>query len=79
MLSPTAISKLENGKLSNLPGGIYLRSMVRSYARLVGLDPEEAVRDLIIAYPEAAAQPAGKDETSAQDVPSAARRILQGS
>jgi len=78
-LSPTSIKKLENGKLSGLPGGIYLRSMVRIYAKLVGLDPEEAVRDLVIAYPEAAAQPAETEPGSAQNVPSGARRILQGS
>jgi cytoskeletal protein RodZ len=77
-LSPIAITKLENGKLSSLPGGIYLRSMVRAYAKLVGLDADEAVRDLVIAFPEAAAQPEVPSEQE-REVPSGARRLFQGS
>jgi cytoskeleton protein RodZ len=77
-LSPYAIGKLENGKLSALPGGIYLRATVRAYARFVGLDPEDAVRDLVIAYPAASAQPTEESTVQAQ-VPSGAKRILQGS
>jgi len=77
-LSPIAIKRLENGKLSGLPGGIYLRSMVRVYAKLVGLDADDAIRNLLIAYPEAA--PAREENpATAPHVPSGARRVLQGS
>ncbi len=77
-LSPMVIKRLENGKLSGLPGGIYLRAMVRAYAKLVGLDPEDTVRDLLIAYPEAAPARAEVPSTE-QRVPAGAKRILQGS
>jgi cytoskeleton protein RodZ len=77
-LSPYALGKLENGKLSALPGGIYLRATVRAYAKIVGLDPEEAVRDLLIAYPAASNQPS-EDTSPTPHVPSGARRIFQGS
>ena len=77
-LSPFAINKLENGKLKALPGGIYLRSTVRAYAKVVGLDPEETVRDLIIAYPDAAPARTDTGPEPVQHVPSGARRLLQG-
>jgi cytoskeleton protein RodZ len=78
-LSPSSISKLENGKLAGLPGGIYLRATVRSYAKMVGLDPEEAVRNLVDAYPAAAPEPAETVPQPLATVPPGARRVLQGS
>ena len=37
---------LERGDLNRLPGGIYRRAIVRQYAKAVGLDEQEALRDL---------------------------------
>ena len=38
------LEALEEGRLSTLPGQAYALAFVRSYARALGLDPEETVR-----------------------------------
>lgn len=50
-LSMGALEALERDDISRLPGGIYTRGFVRSYAIEVGLDPEQAVRDFIVQFP----------------------------
>ena len=85
-LSPIAIKKLESGSFSSLPGGIYLRSMVRAYAKLVELDPEDVVQQLTTAHPEATAE-SGEDLTrhsspivkASLSVTKGARRLIFGS
>ena len=42
-ISVAALEALEKGDLEELPGGIFTRSFVRSYASEVGLDPDETV------------------------------------
>ncbi len=42
-----ALEALERNDISKLPGGIFSRGFVRSYAVEVGLDPEETVREFI--------------------------------
>jgi hypothetical protein len=51
-LSMIALEALERGDMSKLPGGIFSRGFVRSYASAVGLDQEEVVRELIENYPD---------------------------
>ncbi|MBP1605439.1 MAG: cytoskeletal protein RodZ [Acidobacteria bacterium] len=46
------LDAIETEQVHKLPGGIFARSFVRAYAREVGLDPEEAVRDFLRAHPE---------------------------
>jgi cytoskeletal protein RodZ len=46
------LEALERGKVSRLPGGIYRRSIVRSYAREIGLDPEATLRDFLKQWPD---------------------------
>jgi len=46
------LDALENDKPSRLPGGIFSRSFVRSFANAVGLDPEEALADFQRAFPD---------------------------
>ena len=46
-ISVAALEALERNDISKLPGGIFSRSFVRSYAAEVGLDPDEAVREFI--------------------------------
>jgi cytoskeleton protein RodZ len=50
-ISVAALGALERGDVSRLPGGIFSRAFVRSYAVEVGLDPEEAVRDFAAQFP----------------------------
>lgn len=42
-----ALEALERNDISRLPGGIFSRGFVRSYAIEVGLDPEETVREFV--------------------------------
>jgi len=43
---------LERNDISKLPGGIFSRAFVRSYAQEVGLDPDETVREFLAAFDE---------------------------
>jgi cytoskeleton protein RodZ len=50
-ISPAALEALERNDISSLPGGIFSRAIVRSYAIEVGLDPERTVHDFIELFP----------------------------
>lgn len=51
-ISVVALEALERNEISRLPGGIFSRAFVRSYAIEVGLDPEQTVRDFLVQFPE---------------------------
>jgi cytoskeletal protein RodZ len=53
------LEALERNDFSRLPGGIFGRAFVRSYAIEVGLDPEATVQEFIELLP----QPAGAGQT----------------
>jgi len=46
-ISVAALEALERNDMSKLPGGIFSRAFVRSYAIEVGLDPDETVREFL--------------------------------
>jgi cytoskeleton protein RodZ len=46
-ISAAALEALERNDISKLPGGIFSRAFVRSYALEVGLDPDETVREFL--------------------------------
>ena len=46
-ISAAALEALERNDISKLPGGIFSRAFVRSYAIEVGLDPDETVREFL--------------------------------
>ena len=46
-----ALDALEENDVARLPGGIFLRGFVRSYAAAVGLNPEQTVRDFVAQLP----------------------------
>ena len=46
-ISVGALEALERNDVSKLPGGIFSRAFVRSYASEVGLDPDETVREFL--------------------------------
>jgi cytoskeletal protein RodZ len=57
-ISVAALEALERNDISKLPGGIFSRSFVRSYAHEVGLDPDETVREFLERFqPSAAPSP----------------------
>jgi cytoskeletal protein RodZ len=57
-ISVAALEALERNDVSRLPGGIFSRAFVRSYAIEVGLDPEETVREFLERFHGEAARPA---------------------
>jgi len=48
--SVAALEALERNDPSRLPGGIFARAFVRSYAAEVGLDPEATVREFVEGF-----------------------------
>jgi cytoskeleton protein RodZ len=46
-ISVAALEALERNDVSKLPGGIFSRAFVKSYAAEVGLDPDETVREFL--------------------------------
>jgi transcriptional regulator with XRE-family HTH domain len=51
-IAESALESLERNDISRLPGGIFSRAFVRSYAEEIGLDAEEAVRDFLAQFPD---------------------------
>jgi cytoskeleton protein RodZ len=47
------IELLERDCLNQLPEGIYRRSIVKSVAREVGMDPDQILKDFVAAHPDA--------------------------
>lgn len=58
-ISVAALEALERDDISRLPGGIFSRAFVRSYAVEVGLDPETTIHEFIAQFPNDAAVTAG--------------------
>jgi len=56
-ISVAALEALERNDISRLPGGIFSRSFVRSYALEVGLDPDDTIEQFVAQFPEAAPAP----------------------
>ena len=50
-ISVSALEALERNDISRLPGGIFSRAFVRSYAIEIGLDPEQTVREFLVQFP----------------------------
>ncbi len=71
-ISVSAIEALEQTDVSRLPGGIFTRAFVRSYAAEVGLDPEETMRDFMLDVDQA-----GVAEATTADPHSTGHEIFQ--
>ena len=50
-ISVGVLEALERNDISKLPGGIFGRAFVRSYAVEVGLDPESTIQDFVAQFP----------------------------
>jgi cytoskeleton protein RodZ len=51
-ISMITLEALERNDIARLPGGIFSRAFVRSYALEVGLDPEETIREFMGQFPQ---------------------------
>ena len=56
-LSVRAIEMLEKDRLSDLPDGIYRRSIIKAVAREVGLNPDQLLGEFAAVHPEALTPP----------------------
>ena len=56
-ISAAALEALERNDISKLPGGIFSRAFVKSYAVEVGLDPDDTVRQFVERFQQEAAAP----------------------
>ena len=77
--SVRALEALERNDISHLPGGIFSRAFVRSYAIEIGLDPDQTVRDFLVRFPDdslTAGSPHTRYQEIARDEPR--RRRLSG-
>jgi cytoskeleton protein RodZ len=50
-ISVSVLEALERNDISRLPGGIFSRAFVRSYAAQIGADPEQTVREFLSQFP----------------------------
>src|SRR5215210_1243690 len=70
-ISLAALEALERNDVSKLPGGIFTRSFVRTYASEVGLDPDATVREFLdrfqLAIPPAPAARVVTEQERAHD------------
>src|SRR5438034_2201293 len=80
-ISVNALEALERNDFSRLPGGIFSRAFVRSYASEVGLDPDEAIEEFLAQFPHdvAAAQHAQPEAVDDHDSIESDRQIGRAS
>src|SRR5436190_7830153 len=50
-ISMSVLEALERNDISRLPGGIFGRAFVRSYAIEVGLDPDDVIEQFMAQFP----------------------------
>jgi cytoskeleton protein RodZ len=65
----TLLEALERDDVSHWPSGIFRRAYIKAYAHMIGLDPDEVVREFLEVHPEpaevaAAAALAAAEETT---------------
>ena len=51
-ISVALLEGLERDDLSRWPGGLFRRAYVRTYAKKIGLDPEQVVREFVATHPD---------------------------
>jgi cytoskeletal protein RodZ len=80
-ISPRMLRAIEEEHFEQLPGGVFNKGFVRAYARLVGLDEDEAVSDYLAALRESQVQsqailPTFRNSTETADEDEADRRRI---
>jgi len=73
-ISPAALEALERNDISKLPGGIFSRAFVRSYASEVGLDPDDTVREFLERFNQ---EPAPTAAAVTADIPEEERQFQE--
>jgi cytoskeletal protein RodZ len=73
-ISKAALLAIERDDIKRLPGGIFTRAFVRSYAQALGVNPDETVREFMAQFPLNEADP---NESLASERPTP-RRLSPG-
>src|SRR4249920_1801732 len=73
-IAAAALEALEKNDISKLPGGIFSRAFVRSYAVEVGLDPDETVKEFLDRFNQDAPPSA---ESTAAAIPEEEKQFEQ--
>jgi len=73
-IAAAALEALERNDVSKLPGGIFSRAFVRSYADEVGLDPDETVAEFLERFD---GEPAAAADATAAAVPEEERAFQE--
>ena len=72
--SVPTLQALERNRVDQLPGGIYRRSIVRSYALQIGLDPEKTLKAFLTEHPQ---DPATLPHVEPPAAPVSSRRVMR--
>ncbi len=73
-IAAAALDALEKNDISKLPGGIFSRAFVRSYAVEVGLDPDDTVREFLERFNQ---EPPPSAEAMAAAIPQEEKQFEQ--
>jgi cytoskeletal protein RodZ len=79
-ISKATLLAIERDDIKLLPGGIFVRSFVRSYAQALGLDPNATVRDFMAQFPSPDDDPVealGSTSSAGRRVSPGVRALLQ--
>ncbi|HEX9365096.1 MAG TPA: RodZ domain-containing protein [Vicinamibacterales bacterium] len=73
-IAAAALDALEKNDISKLPGGIFSRAFVRSYAVEVGLDPDDTVKEFLERFNQ---EPPPSAESMAAAIPEEEKQFEQ--
>jgi len=77
-ISIAALEALERNDMSKLPGGIFSKAFVRSYAVEVGLDPDETAREFLERFQGAPVAPISPSIIAAEESKFEAQQRIAG-
>ena len=66
-IAVSVLDALERNDISRLPGGIFGRAFVRSFASEVGLDPEATIQEFMAQFPQDSVTAGHPTSTQAED------------
>lgn len=75
-LAVRTLDALERNQIDKLPTGIFRRAIVRSYAKEIGLDPEETLKAFLVRHPDALPPPGAGATAIVDAAPSSGSRMI---
>lgn len=75
-LAVRTLDALERNQIDKLPTGTFRRAIVRSYAKEIGLDPEETLKAFLVRHPDALPPPGAGATAIVDAAPSSGSRMI---